>query len=63
MFVKNLILTFCIKAHKELGFKMVRFHGIFDDDMSVILNDGKKNYYSWFNVDTAYDFLVSIGMK
>ena len=23
------------KAHQELGFKYVRFHGMFDDEMSV----------------------------
>jgi len=52
-------------AHDDLGFKMVRFHGVFDDDMSVILmeNNGKTLTYSWFNVDQVYDFLLSIGMK
>jgi len=47
------------KAHKDLGFQLVRFHGLFDDDMSVDL-DG---YYSWYNVDSVFDFLLSIGMK
>jgi xylan 1,4-beta-xylosidase len=42
----------------------VRFHGIFDDDMSVILGDSESDlYYSYFNVDSVYDFLLSIGMQ
>lgn len=27
------------RAHKECGFQYLRFHGIFDDDMSVVLKD------------------------
>ena len=26
------------RVHKELGIKRVRFHGIFDEDMKVVLN-------------------------
>ena len=48
----------------EFGFEYVRFHGIFDDDMSVCLrnSDGKLEY-SFFNVDSIFDYLLSIGMK
>jgi len=45
---------------KDIGFQMVRFHGILDDDMSVVLSDGS---YSFFNIDSIFDFLVSINMK
>jgi hypothetical protein len=43
---------------------MVRFHGLFDDDMSAfsIREDGSI-YYSWFNADSIFDFLLSIGMR
>eukprot|EP01102_Stenamoeba_stenopodia_P023120 TRINITY_DN985_c0_g1_i1.p1 TRINITY_DN985_c0_g1~~TRINITY_DN985_c0_g1_i1.p1 ORF type:complete len:535 (-),score=134.85 TRINITY_DN985_c0_g1_i1:74-1633(-) len=56
------------QAHEALGFKSVRFHGIFDDDMSTLLEFDNSNpdagaTYSFFNIDSVYDFLVSIGMK
>ena len=58
-----------IKAHNELGFKYVRFHGIFDDEMSVCIEnfDFEGNSqgitYNFINVDKVFDFLVDIGMK
>ncbi|MDR1901861.1 MAG: hypothetical protein LBQ88_06235 [Treponema sp.] len=60
------------KCHKELGFKYVRFHGLFDDDMSVLSKAGglmsgtpKDGEYilSFTNTDSVFDFLLSIGMK
>ncbi len=48
----------------EFDFEFVRFHGIFDDDMSTCLRDSEgKLEYSFFNVDSIFDFLLSIGMK
>lgn len=49
----------------ELGFEQVRFHGLFVDDMSVVLpaSQGNGVQFSFFNVDRVYDFLVEIGMK
>lgn len=57
------------KAHDELGFRYVRFHGLFDDDMSVCIENfdfnGKSKgiKYNFVNVDSIIDFLLSIGMK
>ncbi|WEV70481.1 hypothetical protein OZY43_05935 [Lactobacillus sp. ESL0785] len=57
------------KAHRELGFKYVRFHGIFDDEMSICTEmtgfDGISHgmIYNFENIDTIFDFLLSIGMK
>jgi xylan 1,4-beta-xylosidase len=48
-----------------LGARAQRFHAIFDDDMSTLLSvdaNGKPTY-SFFNLDSIYDFLLSIGMK
>lgn len=54
-------LTIC---RDEFGFEYVRFHGLFDDDMSVCLrNDNGELEYSFFNIDSIFDFLLSIGMK
>jgi xylan 1,4-beta-xylosidase len=51
------------KAHDELGFKRVRFHGLFVDDMSVVLpGDNGTLRYSFFNIDRVFDNLLSIGM-
>ena len=53
------------KAHEECGFQYLRFHGLFDDDMSVVLppmGPGGEEI-SFFNVDSIFDFLLDIGMK
>ncbi len=53
------------RCHKELGFRYVRFHGLFCDDMNVVL----KNMFtgqitlSFANIDKVFDFLLSIGMR
>lgn len=57
------------RAHDELGFRYVRFHGIFNDDMCVCIE--KKDYlgnatgivYNFVNIDNIFDFLISIDMK
>ena len=53
------------KAHEECGFRYLRFHGLFDDDMSVVIPPmgmgGEE--ISFFNVDSIFDFLLDIGMK
>jgi xylan 1,4-beta-xylosidase len=59
------------KCHQELGFQYVRFHGLLDDGMSVCIRDDQiirpdpedKLRYSFFNIDSVFDFLLSIGMK
>ncbi len=57
------------RAHEELGFKYVRFHGILDDHMSVLIE--KKDYsgnslgkvYNFVNIDNIFDWLLEKGMK
>ncbi len=59
------------KAHRELGFQYVRFHGLLDDAMSVVVREHNpfrpeaeaRLRYSFFNIDSIFDFLLSIGMK
>lgn len=55
------------KIHDAIGFRYLRFHGLFDDDMSVVI-DGMipgitPRQISFFNIDRIFDFLLSIGMK
>jgi xylan 1,4-beta-xylosidase len=49
-------------AHRECGFRYVRMHGLFCDDMGVYRDYGKPEY-NWQYIDELYDFLHSIGMK
>lgn len=58
------------KAHDELGFQYVRFHGLFCDDMSVCIetktpftHESLGITYNFINIDKIFDFLLSIGMK
>ncbi|KAH3743385.1 glycoside hydrolase family protein [Pelomyxa schiedti] len=52
-------------TNRELGTQMVRFHGILDDDMSVYMRypDSGSPNYSFFNIDSIFDFLLSLGMR
>jgi len=49
------------QVHRDLGFKRVRFHGLFDDDMSVY--QAGELTYSWFNVDQVFDSLLEMGVR
>ena len=51
------------RAHRELGFAHVRFHGILDDDMGTLICENERLLYSFFNADQIMDFLLSIGMR
>ena len=45
------------RAHDELGFRHLRFHGLLSDALS------RDNVYSFFNCDQIFDFLLTIGIK
>jgi xylan 1,4-beta-xylosidase len=47
-------------ARSDLGVGYIRFHGILDDDMSVVRDDGSG--YSFFNTDSVLDYIISLGM-
>lgn len=51
------------RAHRELGFRHVRFHGLLSDDMGTLVNQDNQFLFSFFNIDRVFDFLLSIGMK
>jgi xylan 1,4-beta-xylosidase len=52
------------RVHDECGFRYIRFHGLFCDDMGVYQEDKKGNpVYNWQYIDELFDFLQSIGMK
>lgn len=51
------------RVHVDLGMQHVRFHGILGDDMGTLVSEGERLFYSFFNADQIFDFLLSIGMK
>jgi xylan 1,4-beta-xylosidase len=51
------------RSHHELGFGHVRMHGLLGDDMGTLIGEGDTLFYSFFNADQIFDFLLSIGMK
>lgn len=52
------------KAHQECGFRYLRFHGLFNDDMSVyFVPMFGQPIISFYNIDSIFDFLLETGMK
>src|SRR5687767_3936956 len=51
------------RANFDLGFRHVRFHGMLDDDMGTLIRQNEKLLYSFFNIDSIVDYLLSIGMQ
>jgi xylan 1,4-beta-xylosidase len=52
------------QVRADCGFRYIRFHGLFCDDMGVYHEDKKGNaVYNWQYIDELFDFIVSIGMK
>jgi xylan 1,4-beta-xylosidase len=52
------------RVRAECGFRYIRFHGLFCDDMGVYQEDKQgHSVYNWQYVDELFDFLQSIGMK
>jgi xylan 1,4-beta-xylosidase len=52
------------RAHAECGFRYIRFHGLFCDDMGVYTEDKQgRPIYNWQYVDELFDFIEGIGMK
>lgn len=52
------------ELQSEIGFKYVRFHGIFNDEM-MIYDVDKYGYisYNWTYVDELFDFFMEIGIR
>lgn len=51
------------RVHDECGFRYIRFHGLFCDDMGVYFEDKGRPVYNWQYIDELFDFILSIGMK
>jgi xylan 1,4-beta-xylosidase len=51
------------QCREELGFRRVRFHGVFNDDMSVFRRRAGRGEYAFHNIDLVYDYLLHLGMQ
>ena len=49
--------------HDELGFRYVRFHGIFADDMDAYHEVDGRPVYNFDKIDAVYGTILKIGMK
>ena len=47
----------------ELGFRYIRFHDIFHDDMGVYREVDGRPVYDWTRIDQLYDRFLAMGIK
>lgn len=53
-----------LEIQQDIGFEMIRFHGIFNDDMHVYDEDENGNsFYDFHQVNDALDFILKAGLK
>lgn len=50
-------------AHKECGFKYLRFHGLFHDDMFVYREEKGNPVFNWQYIDELFDRMLDIGVR
>lgn len=50
-------------AVSECGFRYLRFHGLFCDDMAVLTFKDGKYIYNWQYIDEVFDEMLSIGIR
>ena len=50
-------------ARRELGFRYIRFHNIFADQLETYREIDGKPVYDWRRIDVLYDSLLRIGVK
>lgn len=50
-------------AHDNCGFRYVRFHGLFHDDMFVYRIENGREVWNFQYVDELFDRILAIGMK
>ncbi|HNX05126.1 MAG TPA: hypothetical protein PKI32_06470, partial [Opitutales bacterium] len=52
------------EVKENCGFRYLRFHGLFCDDMGVVLRDRSgRIVYNWQYVDELFDYMLSIDVK
>lgn len=52
------------ELQRDIGYEYIKFHGLLSDDMLVYEEDENGTpHYSFVNIDKAFDFLQSVGLK
>ena len=51
------------EIQSKIGFKYIRFHGIFDDSMMVYDEENNNPSFNFTYIDKLFDFLLSINLK
>ncbi len=52
------------EVRNECGFRYLRFHGLFCDDMGVYFENAKgEPIYNWVYVDELFDAMLGMGVK
>lgn len=50
-------------ASAELGFRYIRFHDIFHDDLGTVKSVDGKIVYDWTKIDYLYDNMLKMGIR
>ncbi|MFN3806652.1 GH39 family glycosyl hydrolase [Asticcacaulis sp.] len=50
-------------AAQELGFRYIRFHDIFHDELGTVKRVDNKLFYDWTKIDYLYDHLLKMKIK
>ena len=50
-------------AVNELGFRYIRFHAIFHDDLGTVRVVNGRTVYDWTKIDQLYDAFLAMGIK
>ena len=50
-------------SHKECGFKYLRFHGLFHDDMFAYREEKGNPVFNWQYIDELFDRMLDIGVR
>jgi xylan 1,4-beta-xylosidase len=50
-------------AVRHCGFRYLRFHGLFHDDMCVYREENGKSVYNWQYIDALFDHLLETGIR
>lgn len=62
--LKNVVQEQLRELQSDIGFKYIRFHGIFSDEMMVCNIDKDGNIvYNWSYVDQLFDFFREVNIK
>lgn len=50
-------------TQQEIGFRYIRFHNVFADQLGVYREVNGKPVYDWTRIDSLYDQLLGMGLK